>query len=85
MFQCHFTPVNDTNIVYYKVFWFVNDHTSTIFASQAVPKDRLPESYLRGETGLNLIKLNIEVYVAIVFIHCFTLTIIPYVIRCSNH
>lgn len=71
MFQCHFTTVNDTNIVYYKVFWFVNDHTSTIFASQAVPKDRLPESYLRGETGLNLIKLNIEVYVAIVFIYVF--------------
>ncbi|XP_065937728.1 von Willebrand factor D and EGF domain-containing protein [Magallana gigas] len=61
-FKCQFTPVVDgTNIIYYKVFWYVNDHTSTIFASQAVPKERLPETYLRGETGLDSIKLNIEI------------------------
>lgn len=70
VFKCHFTPVVDgTNIIYYKVFWYVNDHSSIIFASQAVPKERLPETYLRGETGLNSIKLNIEV--TIVFLHLF--------------
>lgn len=64
VFQCHFTPVVDgTNIILYKVFWYVNDHTSTIFASQAVPIERLTETYLRGETGLNSIKLNIEVMI----------------------
>lgn len=69
-FKCQFTPVVDgTNIIYYKVFWYVNDHTSTIFASQAVPKERLPETYLRGETGLDSIKLNIEV--TILFLHLF--------------
>lgn len=62
VFQCHFTPVVDgTNITLYKVYWYVNDQTAPIYASKAVPKDRLPETYLRGETGLNSIKLNIEV------------------------
>lgn len=62
MFQCHFTPVVDgTNVILYKVYWYVNDQTAPIYASKAVPKDRLPETYLRGETGLNSIKLNIEV------------------------
>lgn len=64
VFQCQFPPVTKgANKTYYKVFWYVNDHTSTIFASQAVPIERLTETYLRGETGLNSIKLNIEVMI----------------------
>lgn len=64
VFQCHFTPVvDDTNIVLHKVYWYINDRTTPIYASKAVQKERLPETYLRGETGLNSIKLNIEVTV----------------------
>lgn len=76
VFQCQFPPVTKgANKTYYKVFWYVNDHTSTIFASKAVTEDKLQETYLRGETGLNSIKLNIEV--KIVFLHYFKLPTNP--------
>lgn len=61
-FRCDFTPVVDgTNIIYYKVFWYINDQTTAIFVSKAVPEHSLHETYLRGENGLDRIKLNIEV------------------------
>ena len=61
-FRCDFPPVVDgTNIIYYKVFWFINDRTAPIFVSKAVQEHSLHETYLKGENGLNSIKLNIEV------------------------
>lgn len=61
-FRCDFTPVVDgTNIIYYKVFWYINDQYTSIFVSKAVPEHSLHKTYLRGENGLDRVKLNIEV------------------------
>ncbi|XP_062599868.1 von Willebrand factor D and EGF domain-containing protein-like [Saccostrea cucullata] len=62
VFQCKFRPIrDDVNRVLYKVFWYINNHTSTIFASKAVPESSLSETFLEGKTGLNSIKLGVEI------------------------
>lgn len=43
------------------MFWYTNDHITPIFVSKAIDEHSLDDTYLRGDNGLNSIKLNVEV------------------------
>lgn len=62
IFKCDFPRVADASVLFYKVFWFINDYKSAIFISKAVEFHQLDTAYLKGSTGLENIKLGVKVY-----------------------
>ena len=62
-FKCDFARVNGSSQLFYKVFWFINDYESAIYISKAVEYHQLKTTYLKKSTGLEKIKLGVEVYI----------------------